>query len=83
MRKKLLMDIIILGVKSEKTRGKLISQSKLDLRKAIAICRADEAAGEQIRVMNPKAREEMHQMTGKESGIRNQEYFIEPNGQQH
>ena len=59
------MDRIILGVKSEKTRGKLISQSKLDLRKAIAICRADEAAGEQMKAMNPKANEEIHQMTGK------------------
>ena len=47
------MDRIIIGVKSEKTRGKLISQSKLDLRKAIAICRADEAAGEQMKAMNP------------------------------
>ena len=56
MREKLLMDRIILGVKSEKTRGKLISQSKLDLRKAIAICRADEAAGEQMKAMNPKAK---------------------------
>ena len=65
MREKLLMDRIILGVKSEKTRGKLISQSKLDLRKAIAICRADEAAGEQMKAMNPKASEEIHQMSGK------------------
>ena len=63
MREKLLVDRIILGVKSEKTRGKLISQSKLDLRKAIAICRADEAAGEQMKAMNPKASEEIHQMT--------------------
>ena len=58
-----MVDRVILGVKSEKTRGKLISQSKLDLRKAIAICRADEAAGEQMKAMNPKSSEEIHQMT--------------------
>ena len=50
---KLLMDSIILGLKNEMTRGKLISQSKLDLRKAIAFCRTDEA-GEQMKAMNQR-----------------------------
>ena len=59
------MDRIILGVKNEKTRCKLISQSKLDLRMPTTICRADEAACEQMKAMNTKASEDIHQITGK------------------
>ena len=52
MREKLIMDRIILGIRVEETRKKLISQSKLDLEKTIDICRGWEAAARQINIMN-------------------------------
>ena len=60
MREKLIMDRIILGIKNEKTREKLISQAKLDLQKTIDICRAMEAAGAQMKAMNLKSNDEIH-----------------------
>ena len=57
MREKLIMDRIVLGINSEKTLEKLIYQPKLNLQKAIDICRANEAAGEQIKAISIKASE--------------------------
>lgn len=45
---RLLRDKLILGVKSSKVREKLLSDPKLDLSKAISICRASEQTSEQL-----------------------------------
>lgn len=66
MKEKLIMDRIILGIRDEETRKKLISQSKLDLEKTIDICRGMEAAARQMRVMNtPSASNEVHKVSAK------------------
>ena len=51
MREKLIMDRLILGIRDQKTRERLISQQNLDLKRAIFLCNSMEATQEQMKVL--------------------------------
>ena len=55
----ILRDRIVCGLRDETTRRKLLVTRKLDLKKAIDVCKADETASQQLRTMS-KATEQVN-----------------------
>ena len=55
----ILRDRIVCGLRDEATRRKLLVTRKLDLKKAVDMCKADETAAQQLRTMS-KTTEHVH-----------------------
>jgi hypothetical protein len=52
MRDKLIVDRLIIGVSCKRVKDKLMDQTKLDLAKAVDICRRAEATEKQSKALN-------------------------------
>ena len=51
MEESMIRERVVVGVKDDATRHKLLQVRDLTLRKAIDICKASESAGQQLRAM--------------------------------
>ena len=55
----LIRDRLVLGIKDQSTKLRLLKEDKFDFNKAISLCRASELAGKQLKAMKKESEEEI------------------------
>ena len=69
MSDSLLRDRIVLGIRNEDARKRLLQERKLDLKKCIDICRTSESATTQLRAIGGKL-EEVHTVRNEDNSLK-------------